>query len=88
MRTTLDIPEPLYKQAKIRAVEEGSTLKEILLRGLQHALEAKSSSPAKPTTSYWANRQMLPEFKAVWESGVFAGGTDSTQIISEGRDAR
>jgi len=88
MRTTLDIPEPLYKKAKIRAVEEGSTLKEILLRGLKHELETKAEPPTESNTSYWANRQLRPGFKAFWESGALSGGTDSTQIISEDRDAR
>jgi hypothetical protein len=27
MKTTIDIPEPLYRKAKIRAVETGSTLR-------------------------------------------------------------
>lgn len=88
MRTTLDIPEVLYKQAKIRAVEEGSTLKDLLLRGLQHELAAQPAHAAEPKTSYWANRQMTPEFKAYWESGALSGGTDSTIIISEGRDEK
>ncbi len=29
MKTTIDIPEPLYKRVKIRAVEHGQTTKEI-----------------------------------------------------------
>ncbi|MDX2225880.1 MAG: hypothetical protein SFY92_02095 [Verrucomicrobiae bacterium] len=88
MRTTLDIPETLYKQAKIRAVEEGSTLRELLLRGLKHELEASPVSVAEPKPSYWANRKLRPAFKKAWESGALSGGTDSTQIISEGRDGR
>ncbi|NJK90493.1 MAG: hypothetical protein HC904_00880 [Blastochloris sp.] len=88
MRTTLDIPEPLYKQAKIRAVEEGSTLKDLLLRGLQHELAEKSPAPTAPKVSYWANRQLRPGYEAALKAGAFSGGTDSTQIISEDRDER
>lgn len=88
MRTTLDIPDPLYKQAKIRAVEEGSTLKELLLRGLHHELEGKTSVISEQKTSYWANRKLTPEYEAALKAGAFSGGTDSTQIISEDRDAR
>lgn len=39
-------------------------------------------------TSYWANRKLLPEYEAMLKTGAFSGGTDSTQIISEERDAR
>ncbi|MCP5526905.1 MAG: hypothetical protein H7A47_08880 [Verrucomicrobiales bacterium] len=34
MKTTIDIPEPLYKQAKIRAVERGQTLRVLMLSAL------------------------------------------------------
>jgi len=88
MRTTLDIPDPLYKKAKIRAVEEGSTLKTILLRGLRHELEEKSSPSAEVKTSYWANRKLRSGFKEAWESGMLSGGTDSTILISEDRNER
>jgi hypothetical protein len=88
MRTTLDIPEALYKKAKILAVEQNSTLKEILLRGLRCELESKPRLPTETKVSYWAHRALRPGFKAAWESGALSGGTDSTQIISDGRDER
>lgn len=87
MKTTIDIPEALYKKAKIRAVETGQTLKQIVLTSLEKELEP-SISVAEETGSYWANRKLRPEFKKYWESGSIDSGTDSTQIISEERDAR
>jgi hypothetical protein len=39
-------------------------------------------------TSYWAHRKLLPVYEAMINDGAFSGGTDSTQIISEERDAR
>ncbi len=46
MKTTIDIPDPLYRQAKIRAAERSTSLKNILLRGLERELSA-GSEPAK-----------------------------------------
>ncbi len=87
MKTTIDIPESLYKKVKIRAIERGETLKQIVLTSLERELASPPASEAPPA-SYWANRKLLPEFKKHWSSGDFSGGTDSTQIISEDRDAR
>ena len=35
MRTTIDIPTPLMKQAKIKAAKDGITLKELFIKGLK-----------------------------------------------------
>ncbi len=50
--------------------------------------ESKTAQVAEMPTSYWATRKLLPEFAAALEAGAFSGGTDSTVIISEERDAR
>lgn len=88
MKTTIDIPEPLYKKAKIRAVETGRTLKDLVLASLERELQAEQSIVGEPTPSYWANRKLRPAYEAALKAGAFSGGTDSTQIISEERDAR
>ena len=38
MRTTLDLPDELLKMAKIRAVEQGKTLRQIIANALQREL--------------------------------------------------
>ena len=38
MKKTIDIPESLYKRAKIRAIERGKTLKQIVLASLEREL--------------------------------------------------
>ena len=46
MKTTVEIPDPIFRQAKIRAAEEGRTFKEILVTALEDHLfgsAAKSS---------------------------------------------
>jgi len=39
MRTTLDIPDETYRRLKIKAAEEGTTVRKIVLRGIQNELE-------------------------------------------------
>lgn len=87
VKTTIDIPEPLYRKAKIRAVEQGQTLRQIVLISLERELDAPKTTQEAPT-SYWANRKLLPEYEAALKSGALSGGTDSTVIVSEDRDSR
>lgn len=90
MKTTIDIPDDLYKKAKIRAVEEGMTLKQVVLNSLARELKLPESS-ADPPSSYWANREYLPNYQAAQKAGAFrpkAGDRDVTDLISKDRDAR
>ena len=43
MRTTVDIPDDLYRELKSRAGREGTTVKQLILQGVQTAL-----GPPKP----------------------------------------
>jgi hypothetical protein len=38
MRTTVDIPDMLYRQLKARAATEGRSVKELILRGVEGEL--------------------------------------------------
>lgn len=84
MKTTIDIPEPLYRKAKIRAVEQGTSLKALVLKALEYELLPKQ--PSVPEVPYFARRKLNPGFKELMESGALRGGRDSTEIISEDRD--
>lgn len=46
MRTTIDLPDDLLKQAKILAVQRGATLRDLVAAGLRAEL-ARGGSPAK-----------------------------------------
>ncbi|CAN5155055.1 hypothetical protein BH23VER1_BH23VER1_22590 [soil metagenome] len=53
MRTTVVIPDPLLKQAKIHAVEHSTTLRALVIEGLEHVLAkspAHTTSTTRPTT--------------------------------------
>lgn len=90
MKTTIDIPEPLYKKAKIHAVERGQTLKQIVLASLERELAPRPDQPATDS-SPWANRKLLPEFARLQTAGAFRprpGDRDITELISEDREDR
>jgi hypothetical protein len=39
MRTTVDIPDPVYRRLKTRAASEGSSAKALILRGVEQVLK-------------------------------------------------
>ena len=41
MRTTVDIPDPIYRRLRSRAVSDVSTAKELILRGVEQVLKDK-----------------------------------------------
>ena len=89
MKTTIDIPEPLYRQAKTRAVEQNTSLKDILLRGLERELTATTTTGVQePRKSFMERRRLLPGYAVALKAGAFTGGTDSTIIVSEDRSSR
>ncbi len=44
MRTTLDLPDSLFKRAKLQAVREGVALKEVVTRALERGLASGSKT--------------------------------------------
>jgi hypothetical protein len=47
MKTTLDIPDATYRALKIKAANEGVTVRHIVLRGIQSELEPTVHQPAR-----------------------------------------
>lgn len=43
MRTTIDIPDPIYKELKARAARQGQTVKELILRGVEKEMQGAVS---------------------------------------------
>lgn len=41
MRTTVDIPDAVYRHLKIRAAHEGRSAKELILRGVEQVLKGR-----------------------------------------------
>ena len=90
MKTTIDIPEPLYKQAKIRAVETGQTLKHLVLASLSRELKVPSAQGGAQKR-FWERRTVLPGYRKAVRAGAYRpapGARDVTDLIGEERDAR
>jgi hypothetical protein len=51
MRTTIDIPDNLLKKAKKKAVDEGTSLKNIFIRSLERELGEQSTDTTAPWKS-------------------------------------
>jgi hypothetical protein len=47
MRTTVDIPDPTYRQLKARAALQGCSVKELILRGVKVELNGESRPETK-----------------------------------------
>ena len=47
MRTTIDIPDVMYRRLKSRAAANGRTVKELILTGVEQALAAPEKPAAK-----------------------------------------
>ena len=56
MRTTLDLPDQLFREVKTRAVQQGVTLKDLLAQYIQAGMNA----PASTTTPSMTAPQVSP----------------------------
>ena len=89
MKTTIDIPESLYRKAKIRAFERGTSLRALVVDALAREIDApQAADEAFSGVGFFARRKLLPEYEALMKAGAPAGGSDSTQVISEDRSSR
>jgi hypothetical protein len=83
MKRTIDIPEPLYRQAQTYAVEQGIGVEELILRALLRELNATTPARSIP---YFAWRKVRPGFQALLNAEIVQSGTDATEIISDDRN--
>ena len=47
MRTTVDIPDAVYRRLKTRAASEGSSAKALILRGVEHVLKVRGGQKSR-----------------------------------------
>jgi plasmid stability protein len=45
MRTTVDIPDTIYRQLKSRAAREGSSTRALILKGVKEVLKSERRKP-------------------------------------------
>ncbi len=49
VRTTVDIPDPLYRELKGKAAGEGRSVKELILRGVEQQLRGRARRSRRVT---------------------------------------
>ena len=88
MKTTVDLPDSLLRRAKRLAVERGTTLKTLMIEGLEHATASQAGShesnlprPGKPDFLV-TDRFGVPVLKA----GAQSGKTVTNATIDELRE--
>jgi hypothetical protein len=47
MRTTIDIPDPTYRELKSKAAKQGCSVKEIILRSVQKELGSRTGKKGR-----------------------------------------
>lgn len=52
MKTTIEIPEALFRQAKARAAIDGLSLRDLFVRGLQLALQSPTPTQEKHRAAF------------------------------------
>jgi hypothetical protein len=50
MRTTIDIPDAMYRRLRTRAAAEGRSAKALVLQGVEHVLGSKPPAPGRRIT--------------------------------------
>lgn len=64
MKTTLELPDEMVRKAKILAAERKTTLRELVLQGLEQVLEGNQVSARDRAKKLFARMDKLPVFAA------------------------
>lgn len=56
MRTTIDLPDEILKKAKMKAIQENITLKELFIRSLENEFDTSEATP-KISKAPWKKLQ-------------------------------
>ena len=72
MRTSIEVPDPVYREMKIRAANEGTTIREIILEGVAMRLRGGSRvATPKDRPRFPVIRSRNPGSLKLGEEGVY-----------------
>ena len=72
MRTTVDIPDPLYREMKVCAATEGTTIKEIILEAVVNRLRSgKTTAQPERKAKFPVIQAKNPGSLKLGEEGVY-----------------
>jgi hypothetical protein len=80
MKTTIEMPEELYRQAKAEAALRGRRLKDLIEEGLRRVLSESSAKHSRPRLS-----QLMKGARGVIASGVPDLGSNPSHLSGFGR---
>lgn len=82
MRTTIDLPDPLFREVKTRAVQQGVKLKDLVA----HYIEAGLLAQSLPPDAQRRTRSPLPIFRAPNGTTIPALTNTELQAILDDED--
>jgi hypothetical protein len=83
MKTTVEVPDKLYRRAKAEAALRGRKLKDLIAEGLRLVLEASGKAPRHPTLA-----GLMKRARGTIDSGISDLASNPDHLADFGRDAR
>ena len=83
MKTTIEVPDDLYRRAKAEAALRGRKLKDLVEEGLRLVLETPRNNRRQPSLA-----ALMKRARGVVDSGVPDLGSNPEHLAGFGRDAR
>ena len=83
MKTTIEVPDELYRKAKAEAALRGRRLKDLVEEGLRLVLRKDAKSTARPSLA-----ELMKPACGIVDSGVSDLGSNPKHLEGFGRDAR
>jgi predicted component of type VI protein secretion system len=83
MKTTVEVPDDLYRRAKAEAALRGRKLRDLVEEGLRLVLEAPRKSRRRPSLA-----GLMKHARGVVNSGVPDLASNPEHLAGFGRDAR
>jgi hypothetical protein len=83
MKTTIELSDDLYQQAKAEAALRGRKLRELVEEGLRLVIQSPRNRPTRPTL-----RELVQNACGVVDSGIPDLASNSKNLSGFGRHAR
>jgi hypothetical protein len=83
MKTTVELPDDLYRRAKAEAALRGRKLKELVEEGLQLVLDGSRSAPKRTSLA-----ELMKKAHGIVESDVSDLASNPSHLENFGRDGR
>lgn len=83
MKTTIELPDELYRRAKLEAAASGRKLKDLVEEGLRQILKAPHRAASRPSLF-----ELMKDGCGIVDSGIPDLASNKKHLAGFGRDAR